>query len=98
MEFQLKRKNKLLGTLRSYTIDQPFIYCKFEPTGAFQQFKPLFDEEVEFMESESFDIEEWDAAYRKILDLNLQLIDLTDKSLITEFMLHIKDDKAWFRY
>lgn len=98
MEFQLKQKGQLLGTLRQYDSDFPWINCKFEPTEAFRQFKPLFDEELEFMKSEPFDIEEWDAAYSKIIDLNLVLIDLTDKSSITEFMLHVKDDKAWFRY
>jgi hypothetical protein len=50
------------------------------------------------MKSEPFDIEEWDAAYRKIIDLNLRLIDLTDETSITEFLLHIKGDEAWFRY
>lgn len=98
MEFQLKQKNQLLGTLRQYDSDFPWINCKFEPTEAFQQFKPLFDEELEFMKSEPFDIEEWDAAYRKIIDLNLRLIDLTDETSITEFLLHIKGDEAWFRY
>lgn len=98
MEFQLKQKNRLLGTLRQYDSDFPWINCKFEPTEAFQQIKSLFDEEVEFMESTPFDIEEWDAAYSKIIDLDLELIDLTDGSAITEFLLHIKDDEAWFRY
>jgi len=50
------------------------------------------------MKSDPFDIEEWDAAYSKIIDLNLELIDLSDGSLITGFLLHIKDDEAWFRY
>ena len=98
MEFQLKQKDRLLGTLRQYDSNFPWINCKFEPTEAFHELKSLFDEEVEFMKSDPFDIEEWDAAYSKIIDLNLELIDLSDGSLITGFLLHIKDDEAWFRY
>jgi hypothetical protein len=98
LEFQLKQKDRLLGTLRRYDSDFPWINCKFEPAEAFHEFKSLFDEELEFMKSEPFDIEAWDAAYSKIINLNLELVDLTDESLITEFLLHIKEDEAWFRY
>ena len=98
MEFQLRRNEQLLGTLRQYNVNFPWVECKFTPTEAFQEFKPLFDEEVEFMGSGAFDVEEWDAVYRKIIDLNLEIYDLTEKSSITEFLLHIKDDEAWFRY
>jgi hypothetical protein len=98
LEFQLKQNEQLLGTLRQYGTNFPWVNCKFEPTEAFRQFKPLFDEELEFMENESFDIERWDAAYSRIIGLNLELIDLTNKEPITGFLLHIKNNEAWFRY
>lgn len=98
MEFQLKQDDRLLGTLRQYDSDFPWINCKFEPTEAFHQFKHLFNDELECMDREPFNIEEWDEAYSKIIDLNFELIDLTSGNLIAEFLLHIKNDEAWFRH
>jgi len=96
MEFHLKQKDKLLGTLRSYDLDFPWLLCKFEFTEAFQQIKPLFDEESKLLESD--DMEKWEVAYSKIDNLNLELINLEDEKSISDFLLHIQDDEAWIRY
>ena len=96
MEFQLKQKGKLLGTLRYYESNFPWTNCKFEPTEAFQAVKSLFDEEIELLEKD--DIENWEIAYDRINDLSLELINLEDENIIGEFLIHIEGDEAWFRY
>ncbi len=96
MEFHLKQKGKLLGTLRYYEANFPWINCKFEPTEAFQAVKWLFDEEIELLEKD--DIENWEIAYNRINDLSLELINLEDENIMGEFLIHIEGDEAWFRY
>ena len=96
MEFHLKQKGKLLGTLRSYDLDFPWLLCKFEPAEAFQQIKPLFDEESKLLEND--DMEKWEVAYSKIDNLNLELISIEDEKSISDFLLHIQDAEAWIRY
>lgn len=96
MEFQLRQKDILLGTLRSYDFDFPWINCKFEPTEAFQAVKPLFDEEVRLINDE--DMENWETVYLRIDELNLKLINVENDNVIDDFLLHIENDEAWFRY
>ncbi|HEY0428549.1 MAG TPA: hypothetical protein VGC76_12280 [Pyrinomonadaceae bacterium] len=95
MDFQLVQEDKLLGTLRSYDLDFPWAICKFEATEEFQKIKPIFDEELKLSESEDF--EKWKEVYKQIESLNLKLISAEDERIIEEFLLHIKDDEAWFR-
>ncbi|HVE55475.1 MAG TPA: hypothetical protein VNB22_01515 [Pyrinomonadaceae bacterium] len=96
MEFHLKQKDKLLGTLRSYDSNFPWINCKFEPTEAFQAIKPLFDEKIEFLESGDF--ENLEAADKQLENLAIKLVNLEDGKIVNEFLLHIQGDEAWFRY
>ncbi len=95
MELYLKQNDVLLGTLRSYDSDFPWINCKFEPSQAFQLVKPLFDEELKLLDEE--DWEKYDEAYSLISALNLELINLSEGKVTTDFLLHIQGDEAWFR-
>jgi ribosome recycling factor len=45
-----------------------------------------------------FDLDEWEAAYRAIETLNLELQCQDDGKEIEGFLLHIQSDDAWFRY
>lgn len=96
MELQLKRGDELLGTLRSYDSNFPWVNCKFEPNESFEELRPLFDEELRLLDGE--DMTAWEETSNRILALNLKLIDLKNGNEIREFLLHIKGDEAWFRF
>jgi hypothetical protein len=98
VEYHLKQKDVLIGTLRSVDIDFPWINCKFEPTEAFQPLKHLFDAEVKVLNVDPFDLDEWEAAYGAIEALNLDLQCHDNGEQIEGFLLHIQADDAWFRY
>ena len=92
-EFQLRRGDDLLGTLTSCTPDFPWIFCKFEPCDAFAEQRALFDDELRLLDQEDFVA--WEQAYEKIRALNLRLVSA--KEDLSEFLLHIDGDEAWFR-
>ena len=92
----MRQGDTLLGTLRSYDFDFPWINCKFEPTEAFQAVKSLFDEEIRLLHNN--DMENWETVYIKIYELNLKLINVNNSNVIDEFLLHIENDEAWFRH
>jgi hypothetical protein len=98
VEYQLKQNDILIGTLHSVNADLPWINCKFEPTEAFQFMKHLFDAEVRILNAEPFDLDEWEAAYGTIEELNLELKCQNEGIEIKEFLLHIQESDAWFRY
>ena len=93
----LKLQDNLLGTLTVYKTDFPWIFCHFEPTSEFDSVQPLFDKELQLVNSE-VDWEEWDKTYQTLSDLNLRIIDTITKEEIKEFLLHIDGTEAWFRY
>lgn len=95
-EFLLKQDNQLVGMLRIDTIDQPYFYCKFESTEAFHYIKSFFEEELKLLNNEDFEI--WDEFYNQITSFNLKLIKCESGEVIKDFILHIQNDEAWFRY
>ncbi len=94
--FHLQKSDVLFGVLREYEVDQPWIYCKFEPTEHFSELKPLFDAELEACENG--DYEKADEFYYEFERMNLKLIPIDSEERIKHFLLHIKDDEAWFRF
>ncbi len=100
-KFALRRGYERLGTLEVVNIDQPWFMCKFEATPAFEQFRPLFDEELRLLEQDrqdDNDWEEWEAAYSRIEELGLCIGALDGGNDITDFLVHIEGEEAWFRY
>jgi hypothetical protein len=100
LRFALRRGYERLGTLEVIGIDQPWIRCRFEPLPAFEGIRPLFDEELRLLEQQAKDQawDHWEEAYSRIDALGLCIGALDGADDITDFILHIKDDKAWFRY
>lgn len=95
-ELQLKRGEELLGILRAYDNDFPWVKCKFEPTPSFKAFEPLFEAELKLLNAD--ETEAWEDAYDRIIGLGLQLLDVERGKVISEFILHIEDSEAWFRF
>ena len=96
MKLHLKRGEHLLGVLIVKTTDFPWVKCEFMPTASFSEAQPLFDEELNLLEAEAMDA--WQRAYERINALGLRLMDTQNGKDIGEFLLHIRGNKAWFRY
>jgi hypothetical protein len=94
--WHLMQGEALLGILTLSYTDQPFYFCTFEPTASYQIAKPFFERELAFLNAD--DMESWESAYDAIDKLGLCLKDIEENVVITEFILHIEADEAWFRY
>jgi len=82
-------------------LDQPWFFCQFKQTAAFEEFKPMFDKELELLNTGLVSEEvmaAWEEAVETIDALGLILVSLDDSSKITDFLLHIDGEEAWFRY
>ena|SRR5262252_1226593 len=91
----LKRGDILLGILKPYEYDFPWINCRFEAAAAFDEIKALFEDELTVMRSR--DINAWEESYDKIKSLDLRLVSPDGKNELDEFLLHVRNDEAWFR-
>lgn len=92
--YALMRGDTQIGVLTEYEIDQPWFLCHFVAALPFAEICPLFDAELEAIR---VDTDAWEKAYEAIDVLNLYLIS-HDGKVIESMLLHIQDDKAWFRY
>jgi hypothetical protein len=95
--YRLKQGDILLGTLKPYGLDFPWLNCKFQPTNNYASVKHLFDSELQELNNET-NSEKWEEQYQKIIGLNLCLESEDGSEKIHEFLLHIEGDEAWFRY
>jgi hypothetical protein len=92
----LLARDEPLGELEMTYVDQPWFNCSFAPTEAFSKFLPLFAEEQRLLLLEQF--EEWEAAYDRIMARGLMLIHEPSGNRIDDFLLHVEDRVARFRY
>lgn len=99
--WKLTRDGTLLGKLTYRELDQPWFLCDFEPTTAFQTVAPLFERELQALETgfaKQGDEDKWEEIFAEISQLGLHLEPLDQGELITDFLLHIDGKEAWFRY
>ena len=99
--WELKKQSDVLGLLLCPRLDQPWTFCSFEPTVGFQDVKSLFEREIKMLNTglvTSEDMTEWEESVSAIDGLNLSLHSLDDASIISDFLLHIESEEAWFRY
>ena len=95
-DWALKRDDVVLGYLTDCRVSQPVFHCKFRPTAEFESVKHLFDRELALLNENRMD--EYEAAYDEIDELGLHLSPPEGQPIISEFLLHIEGDAAWFRY
>lgn len=77
--------------------DFPWLIGWFEPAPAFSRFAELFDRELRLVEGDlEHELAAWEAVYQEIRD-SLQLYKPNGMA-VPEFLLHIRDGDAWFRY
>jgi hypothetical protein len=94
-EYHLVRDKETLGTLRAYGGDFPWVYCKFEPTAAFEELRPLFDEYSRLLDGEDFSAR--DACFARIESLGLRLESAGGVRGPGEFSIVIRGDEASLR-
>ncbi|MEV7028352.1 hypothetical protein [Kitasatospora sp. NPDC093558] len=91
--WRLVRREELLGEIVIDGSDFPWLEGRFVPAPAFAAVKPWFDESLALLEAD--ETERFDAAYDRIADA-LSLV--APSGPVAEFLLHIEDDRAWFRW
>ncbi|WP_369141784.1 hypothetical protein [Streptomyces sp. R44] len=91
--WRLMRQEQLFGEIVIDEADFPWLNGRFVPTPTFIEMKPWFDESLGRLEAEEY--EQFDDAYDRIAD-TLSLV--APSSPVAEFLLHISDDRAWFRW
>lgn len=92
-EWHLLRHNNLLGKIRVTDKDVPWLIGEFLAEAEFEDIKHLFDKELELLNNNQ--AEEWGKVYDEISLLTLKS---PDGSHVSEFLLHIKGKRAWWRY
>ncbi|GGT08776.1 hypothetical protein GCM10010156_77130 [Planobispora rosea] len=84
---------ELAGEITIEEADFPWLVGRFTPGPAFAAVKPLFDRDLELMESQ--DWSEWEEAYAAI---RKEVSLVAPSGPAAEFLLHIEKDEAWFRW
>ncbi len=95
-DFHLYRGERLLGTLTRTDGDMPWHLGAFDPAPAFEEVRPLFDQELALLNADRMD--EWEAAWAEVEALGLRLEPVPAGVAITEFLLHVEGPRAWWRY
>ncbi|MGW3405330.1 hypothetical protein [Streptomyces zhihengii] len=91
--WRLMRREEMLGEIVIDEADFPWLHGHFIPTPTFGEVRPWFDESLALMEAEEY--QQFDTAYDRIAN-TLSLV--APSGAVAEFLLHISDDRAWFRW
>jgi hypothetical protein len=97
----ITQHDELVGVIDVDDFDWPWLYGVFKPTPAFDRFRERFDEERRLIEETAFDsveeVEAWESIQRSLRADGLCL-RRPDGTAVAEFILHVDDHRAWFRY
>jgi hypothetical protein len=94
--WRLQREQTLLGEVIVTSSDFPWLTGTWVPAPDFEEVRSLFDAEIALLESGKLG-EEWEAAYQRIRAAGIEL-HYPDGGKVPEFLLHIKNKEAWFRW
>ncbi|MEV1005660.1 hypothetical protein [Nonomuraea sp. NPDC050202] len=93
--WRLVRRGELVGTITIEDADQPWLNGRFVAGPAFGEFEPLFSQELALLDHIDEDYEAWEAVHGQITSA-VQLV--APHGPVPEFLLHVQDDRAWFRW
>ncbi|MER6579158.1 hypothetical protein [Nonomuraea sp. NPDC001023] len=86
-----------IGEIHVADADFPWLNGRFVAGDGFENVRHLFEAEFALIDHEGeLDVEAWELAYKQITDA-ITLVK-ADGTPVAEFMLHIKDTEAWFRW
>ena len=91
--WRLVRQEELLGEIVIDEVDFPWLNGCFVPAPAFGVVKPWFDESLALLGAKEY--ERFDDSYARIAGA-LSLV--APSGPVAEFLLHIRDGRAWFRW
>ncbi|GAB3998068.1 hypothetical protein GCM10029992_22850 [Glycomyces albus] len=92
----LLRGDEVIGRITVDRSDFPWLEGAFEALPGFAEFKPLFDRELELIEADLPEqVPDWEELYTEI-QRRLSLHD--PDGPVEEFLLHVEDGRAWFRW
>ncbi|MDH6144048.1 MULTISPECIES: hypothetical protein [Kitasatospora] len=91
--WRLMRQEDLLGEIVIDEADFPWLRGDFVPAPAFEDVRAWFDESLVLLEAEEY--ERFDECYDRIANA-LSLV--APSGPVAEFLLHIGDGRAWFRW
>ncbi len=94
--WQLVRDGQTLASLVVTGGDFPWLHARLEPDAAFEEVRPMFDEELRLLDHLDDDPASWEAACQRIRQA-LRLI-APDGRPVPEFLLHIDGTQAWWRW
>lgn len=78
-------------------MNQPWFNCNFYPTPAFQEYRPMFEKLSELSEEE--DWMAFEEFYElEFMPMHIYLHEQPSGVIIKEYLLHIENGRAWFRY
>lgn len=93
-KWTLWSRGALLGTLTKDSSDQPSLFCRFQPTNAFDEVRPYFEAQARHIENEDYD--ELEHIQEQIEALGLELRRVPDGVLLDVSSLIIDGDSAEF--
>jgi hypothetical protein len=95
--WRLLHGEALLGEVYVTDADFPWLKGRFVPEDEFENVRALFEEELALVDRQGeLDVQKWESIYRQIAN-SVTLIK-PDGTPAAEFLLHINDNKAWFRW
>jgi hypothetical protein len=94
--YRLIRGQDVLGLLTTQGSDMPWLLGMFEPTPAFEEVQDLFQEELRLLDAD--DMDAWAKVWNKIAEPGLRLEPTDGGEPIADFLVHIRGQKAWWRY
>jgi hypothetical protein len=100
-ELTSKTDDTLVAKMVFKSGDFPWVICDFQPTEVFEQYRKLFNDELELLDQTAIsDSDEnwtiWGDKYQEIID-TLKLVALDKANPVGDFLLHIYDKEAHFR-
>jgi hypothetical protein len=93
--WELRHGDILIGTLHVTEQDMPWYNAQFEPTSAYAEYRPVFEEGSSVRSGD--DPDAWSAWRKKVSDLGLRLMRHHDQAVASEFILYIDGTTADFR-
>jgi hypothetical protein len=76
--------------------DFPWFNAPVRATPAFDEFRPLFAEELRLLDRLDQNAEVWEAAYDRVR--RQVSLERPDGFAVPEFLLHVDGDEAWWRW
>lgn len=89
----LHHSDRVIGRIAVDKSDFPWLEGAFEALPGFEAFAPGFERSLRLLDAE--ENEEWEAVYTGLVrELSLH----APEGPVAEFLLHIEDGRAWFRW